>query len=150
MTFSFDTNVLIYAAGAHVGPKHLAADEMLARAALGGCVLTTQSLQEFFGVTVRKRLLPPPDARRVVVNLLRAFPEPCSVTSTSLQTAMSAAEQKLFSFWDALLLACADERGCEAVISEDMHPGAVLGRVRVVPAFDRAGSISAEADALLA
>jgi predicted nucleic acid-binding protein len=54
-----------------------------------------------------------------------------------------------FSFWDALLLATAEAGGCEAIISEDMHPGAMLGRVRVVPAFDGAGNISPEADALL-
>jgi predicted nucleic acid-binding protein len=63
---------------------------------------------------------------------------------------MLESEQKRFSFWDALLLASAGEAGCEAVISEDMRPGAMFGGVRIIPAFDKAGGISPEADALLA
>jgi predicted nucleic acid-binding protein len=55
---------------------------------------------------------------------------------------MDASNAGCFQFHDAVLLATAETAGCTAVISEDMHPGARLGRIQVVPAFDAAGGIT--------
>jgi len=43
--------------------------------------------------------------------------------------ATSAAQQGRFSYWDAMLLACAEEAGCTLVLSEDTGDGARLGNV---------------------
>jgi len=149
--FSLDTNVLVYAADPNAGPKLAVAQQIILRAAPRDCLLTLQSLQEFYSATVSKRRLLPLAARTAVEQFIATFRRPpAAVSTSSLRLAMTVAGQKRFAFWDALLLASAGEAGCEAVISEDMHPGAMLGPVRVVPAFDTAGNISPEADALLA
>jgi len=109
---------------------------------LDDTVLTLQSLAEFRHVTVRKRLAPP----HIVASQYRALcalcrdPVPASIAT--LERALLAWDSKRFSFWDSMLLAAAASAGCEAIISEDMTPGAELDGLRVVGAFDPTGGIA--------
>jgi predicted nucleic acid-binding protein len=93
-------------------------------------------------------LSPRPIAAVQVRRWMTAFPSPTAASPTAVVAAMDAAMEGRFSCWDALLLATAAEAGCRAAISEDMAAGAVLGSIRVVPAFAD-GGVSAAARALL-
>jgi predicted nucleic acid-binding protein len=109
--------------------------------------MTLQALAEFFAATTRKRLLPPAAAQRAIAEWLTLFPQAIPVHSAALLSA--AAAPAVFSFWDALLVTTAAHAGCLAVISEDMAPGSMLAGARIVPAFDLAGAVSAEARGLI-
>lgn len=69
-------------------------------------------------------------------------------TREAVIRAMVEAEEGRFSFWDALLLAAAEEAGCTVCLSEDMADGAKLGRL-VVRAPFAAGGLSQASRELL-
>ncbi len=119
------------------------------RAARLNCVLTLQSLAEFFRATTRKQIVPYAEAAAQVERWLKLFPDLALASASALASAMAAAASGRFAFFDALLLATAGEAGCVAVLSEDMADGATLGRVRVLKSFDTAGRISPLARALI-
>ena len=54
-----------------------------------------------------------------------------------------------FGFWDAVMLACAEEAGCTICLSEDMKDGASLGGITVRNPFGAKG-LSPAALAVLA
>jgi predicted nucleic acid-binding protein len=145
--FTLDSNILVYAVDRSARERHESAVEMLARASRRDFVLIPQALAEFFSAATRKRLAPRDLATAQLQDWLDAFPVAAGPTARSVLTAAKATPH--FQFFDALLLATAGAAGCSALISEDMHPGAVLGGVRVVAAFDPAGGIAPEARALL-
>ena len=121
---------------------------MLARAPYLDCVLTPQSLAEFFQAVTRKAIVPRAETTGQLRRWLDVFqivpgPPPAGLL------AAAAASTGRFQFYDALLLATAGAGGCTAVISEDMGDGAELDGVRVVAAFDAAGGIGPGALTLL-
>ncbi len=144
---TLDTNVLVYCVQADDRRQRPALD--LVELTIGGrCVLMLQSLGEFFVAATRKRCLTPNAAAGQVRRWLEVFPRPVPPSPPAVGAAISAAAAGRFAYWDALLLATAAEAGCEAVISEDMAPGATLNGIRVVPAFS-GDRVSPEALALL-
>src|SRR5579872_3766930 len=116
----------------------------MARASRRDCVLTPQSLSEFFHATTRKRLVPSTDAAEQVSDWIDLFAITPGVSPSGLLRAVEAATAGRFQFYDALLLATAREAGCAAVVSEDMADGAELNGVRVVAPFDGHGGINAQ------
>ena len=52
--FTFDTNILVYAADRTAGRRHDVAKDLLGRARESNCVLTLQGLSEFFFAATRK------------------------------------------------------------------------------------------------
>ena len=112
------------------------------------CVLTTQSLAEFFQVTTRKRIVPRLLAARYVGRWCAAFPI-VGAGPAELLSALAASNSGAFQFYDALLVATAATAGCTAVISEDMHPGSQLDGAQIVAAFDASGAIGPAARNLL-
>jgi predicted nucleic acid-binding protein len=144
---TLDSNILVYAVQAG-DPRQFAALELLRLAAGGSCVLTLQALGEFFFAATRKGMATRSAAAAQVRRWSILFPSPVAASATALEAAMNASVEGRFSYWDALLLATAAEAGCGAAISEDMAAGAVLGSIRVVPAFAD-GGVSPAARALL-
>lgn len=147
--FSLDSNVLVYAADSTDARRHASAVSIIGRAARQPCVLTPQAFAEFFAVTSRKSIMPRAEAVAQIRDWIELFSVSAGPTADLVLAAAEAAASGRFQFYDALLLATAGAAGCEAVISEDMHPGATLAGARVVPAFDAGGGIGAEALALL-
>ena len=98
------------------------------------CVLTLQSLAEFFHATTRKNLLGASDAGSFVRDWLEVF-EVAPATGAALADAMSAVDEHRLSFWDAMLWATARQAGCSAIVSEDMQHGRRLGGVEFVNPF---------------
>jgi predicted nucleic acid-binding protein len=145
---TLDANVLVYAADRQ-DPRAPAAQEIIARAAQTDCILTVQALGEFLTVVLRKKVVPQEDASRLLTRWVTVFGQPAPHDGSGLALALEAAALGRFQFWDAMLLATAGAAGCTALISEDMAPGARLGEVTVVRAFDGA-AVSPEAAAVLA
>ena len=145
--FTLDTNILIYAVDGAAGVKHRLAFAIVDQAAECDCVLTLQALGEFYHATTRKGGL---DRRRAVSQItdwIVQFPT-AAANESALQAALVAASSGKFGFWDALMLATADEAGCSVLVSEDMHDGACMGGVTVQSPFAR-GALTASVRQLI-
>ena len=128
--FTIDTNILIYAGDfREVAKQPLAA--AIVRAAIGrDCRITIQAVMEFYAAARRRLAMTAAAAAIEARRHLTLFATIGPSHSATLR-ALDAAEAGLFSHWDALLLATADEAGCTAALSEDMHDGARFGNLVV-------------------
>jgi predicted nucleic acid-binding protein len=130
----FDTNVLVYADDASSPEKQNRAIALLAEhLRRGTAVVSLQVLQEYFVAATRKLGVAPEMAQRKVEILARARVvrfEPGDVIA-----AIELHRLTRISFWDALIVHAARSAGVQALYSEDLQPGAVLGGVRVVNPF---------------
>ena len=149
MRFTLDANILVYAADGAEPVRRAAADEIINRAIPGDCVLTPQSLAEFFQAVTRKQIIPRVAAASQVRRWMGLFTLSHGADASALRVALQAAEAGRFQFYDALFLATARQAGCTAAISEDMADGAELDGVRIIAAFAPDGRISPGAEALL-
>lgn len=127
-----DTNVLVYAHDRGAGEKNARARELVARLWRERTgVVSTQVLQELY-VNVRRKASAPisaPEARALVEDYL-AWPLVVNDGATILQ-AVAIEERFGLSFWDALVVASAQEAGVEVLWSEDLNDGQAYGSVVV-------------------
>jgi len=129
-----DTNLLVYADSAdEPGKQRRAIDLIKQHRADGTAVLSTQVLQEFVNVALRKLLLPPALIRERL-DFYAGF-ETVSATSGLMAGAIDLHVLHSFSFYDALILQAAIVSGCQQLLSEDMQHGANFGGVRIVNPF---------------
>lgn len=127
-----DTNVLVYAVDhAETRRQEVALEVVSAIRASGYGVVSTQVMQEFFSVLVRKLGVQPVDARRLTLTL-NDF-EVISLTPIDVEAAMNLTILHKLSFWDTLILAAATAAGCKRIYSEDFHAGKLLGLTIVNP-----------------
>ena len=145
--FTLDTNVLVYAADELAGAKHALAAELVDRAVGRDCVLTLQSLAEFYHATTRKGVVPARDAADQVRDWMTLFPI-AAADETALVAALKLSTAKKASIWDALLIGTAASAGCAVVVSENMQHGQRLGGVRLCNPF-KADALSDEIQRLL-
>jgi len=126
--------VLVYADDASSPEKQNRAIALLAEhLRRGTAVVSLQVLQEYFVAATRKLGVAPEMAQRKVEILARARVvrfEPGDVIA-----AIELHRLTRISFWDALIVHAARSAGVQALYSEDLQPGAVLGGVRVVNPF---------------
>lgn len=132
--FSLDTNILVYAVDHRDPAKHIAAKAIIEAAVDCDCRLTVQALTEFYAVTTRKIGLEAARAARLVGDWVGVFPR-IDRDWSAVETALDAAVAGRFAFWDALLLATAEQAGCTVLLSEDMADGARLGNIVVRAPF---------------
>lgn len=145
--FSLDTNILVYAADRLAADRHRLAVELVNRAAGGDCILTLQSLAEFYHAVTRKGVVPAREAAGQVRDWTSLFPI-AAADEASLAAALQLSSVKKVSIWDALILSTAAAAGCTVVVSEDMQDGQRLGGVRLCNPF-KAGSLSEDVLRLL-
>ena len=131
-----DSNMLIYAHDRSAGAKRDRAVAICGHlwSERTGC-LSVQVLQEFF-VTVTRKLCTPV-ARAQAREVVRAY-SPWVLNPTTPQTVLRATEigeAARIGFWDALILAAAEQCGAETVYSEDLNDGQSIAGVRVVNPF---------------
>jgi predicted nucleic acid-binding protein len=131
---SLDANLLVYAADNQAGERHRLAVALLRRASGADCVLTLQSLGEFFHVITRKGKLAPADAFAAVESLRAAFPVAAAAPEI-LGIALPAVLQHGLPYWDAMLWATAQQADCRLLLSEDFQDGRRLGQVTFVDPF---------------
>jgi predicted nucleic acid-binding protein len=128
-----DTNILVYAHDADAGAKRDRAIETLRRlwdANTGR--LSVQVLQEFY-VNVTQKLATPL-ARATAREVLSAYGawvrEPMTVAT--VRRATDLAEMARLSFWDALIVAAAEQAGAGELYTEDLNSGQMIAGVVVV------------------
>ena len=130
-----DTNILIYAYDESAGARHTRAQALVAELwrSRRGC-LSVQVLQEFYVVGARKLIQIPPADLRVILNDIALW-QIHTPTAPDVLAAVDLHERYQISFWDAMILQSAAQRGCQVVWSEDLNAGQIYGGVRVVNPF---------------
>lgn len=125
-----DTNVLIYAF-AEGEEKAEAAEAALS----AGGVISVQVLNEFTHVCSRKLKLSwaEIEERREVIKLLVSEITPITLALHDAAVALARAHQ--FSFYDAMIVAAAQNSGCTVLLSEDLHDGWASGGLRIENPF---------------
>lgn len=130
----FDTNVLLYMYSTADLSKQARAQELFNECDNSGrIVLSTQVVQEFFVVGLRKLALPRQLLRQATIALLEL---PLIIIGPPhILKAVQDEERYQISFWDALILAAAESCGAEVLYTEDLNHGQKYGTVQVCNPF---------------
>lgn len=128
-----DTNILVYAHDKDAGSKRTKAAQVLTQLwdeRLGR--LSVQVLQEFYVTVVKKQATGIARATaREVVNMYAPWVQH-PTTPTTILRATELAELAQISFWDALILASAEQAGAAQLYSEDLNSGQVIAGVKII------------------
>ena len=118
----FDTNILIYAHDNADPFKQLRAQETMDAAIKADkLVISTQVMQEFYAVAVRKRWMTPAQAHSLLVRLAEHAVVPANADTVLRSVALQQREQ--LSIWDALVVQAALDARCSVLFSEDLQEG---------------------------
>lgn len=129
-----DTNVLVYAEASDEPVKQRAALALLKQLYDGACgVLSTQVLQEYCNVALKKLRLPPPHVR-AQLDLYEQF-EVVQMTPAIIRAGLDLHQTRSVSFYDALIVSSAQVAGCNVLLSEDFNTGETLAGVRIINPF---------------
>ena len=132
---SLDTNILIYAVDKDAGEKQIIAIRLIEKCVLNyDCVLTLQSLSEFYFAATRKGIVNHSDAEAQVKDWQVLFPTILPSTHT-VNYALKAVGEHNISFWDAMLWSVAQEHHVTELFSEDFQQGRKLKGVTFVNPF---------------
>jgi predicted nucleic acid-binding protein len=128
-----DTNILIYAHDTDAGLKRERAVRTLRTLwADGAGRLSVQVLQEFYVNTTRKLSTPVAhsSAREVVNSYGVWIREP--TTAETITRAIDIAAMAQISFWDALIVASAEQAQATQIYSEDLNTGQSIAGIKIV------------------
>ncbi len=116
-----DTNILVYASTPN-DPRSPLAQSLLRQ----GGIISVQVLNEFTNVALwkLKRTWPEITAALAIIRVL--FPDPRPITIDTHSAAVRIAANEGFSFYDALIVASAQQAGCATLLSEDLQHGRVI------------------------
>ena len=129
-----DTNVLVYADAGDEPARQARAVTLIAEHRRQGTgVLSTQVLQEYANVALRKLRLPLPLVRERLAFYARL--EVVPATPALIAGALDLHALRGFSFYDALIVQAAITSGCAQLLTEDMQTGAVVEGLRIVNPF---------------
>ena len=118
----FDTNVVVYAHDPSVPHKRAQARMAMAQAMRADeCVISTQVMQEFYNVVLRKRLMTPAQAVQVLAQLAQHTVVCASAESVLRSIALQ--QRHRLSIWDALVVQAALDAHCAVLYSEDLQAG---------------------------
>ena len=131
---SLDTNILVYSVDLDAGEKHKKAIELFALLTPSNCVLSLQSLCEFFAAVTRKKLMPLDDAMAQVDDWQQLFPV-VSAGGGTLARALGAVKRYQLSFWDAMLWATVHEASIATLLSEDFQHQQHIKGVQIINPF---------------
>ena len=131
-----DTNVLVYAEASDAPLKQRAALTLLKGLYEEGLgVLSTQVLQEYCNVALKKLKLPAQYVR-AQLDLYEQF-EVVQVTPGIIRADLDLHQTRSVSFFDAIVLASAHASGCNVIWTEDMNVGELVNGVRIANPFAR-------------
>ena len=138
MSVFVDTNVLVYARDPDHPEKHEHALEWVDHLwTSGDGRVSTQVLNEYY-VTVTRRLTPGlshDEARTDVEDLFAWDPQP--IDTAIIQRALGLTETVSISYWDALIVAAAQQVGCTHLLTEALTDGQRIDTVTVISPFTR-------------
>lgn len=131
-----DSNILIYAHDLDAGEKRARAVTRLQDLwDMGTGRLSVQVLQEFYVNATRK--LATPVARSTAREVIKTYGVwvPRATTVETVTRATNIAEFAQLSFWDALIVASAEDVGAEEILSEDLNDRQVIAGIRIINPF---------------
>jgi len=129
-----DTNVLVYAEASDAPERQRVALDLLKRLfQTSNGVLSTQVLQEYCNVAVKKLKLPTQYIRAQLA-MYEQF-EIVQVTPSIIHDGLDLHQTRSLSFYDAVVVASAQAAGCSVLFSEDMNAGETIDGVRIVNPF---------------
>ena len=133
MTF-LDTNVLIYSIDGKDPAKQAVAREIVVSAVRGGgFLILAQVLNEFSNIALLKLKLSVEEVRKFVSFFSRIGV--VSLESRWTDAALLLKQRYETQFFDSLLLAAAQENGCDEILTEDLNDGQMYGSVKAVNPF---------------
>ncbi len=130
MTAFFDTNILVYA----FNVVEAKSPKAMAIASSGGCV-SIQTLNEMVNVFRRKLRWNWSDIEVALQSVLLLMDKPLPLTVGMHQAAFALARDHNISIYDALIVAAAQQAGCDTLYSEDMQHGRRFGALAIVNPF---------------
>ena len=129
-----DTNVFVYSQDRADPQKRKTAMELLQQlSSQGSLVISTQVLQEFACVAVKKLKLNIPETNTLIDELAKL--PMLAIDPSTIKDAVTIHFAHSLSFFDSLILATAIRHGCSCVYSEDMADGQTIRGVRVINPF---------------
>lgn len=131
-----DTNILVYAYDERDARKHSVAVNLIRDLGPDGAVISYQVVHEFFNIALGKSRarLSIPDAQTLLQKVFRPLLRVPS-TVALVSSALSIQERYLLSWYDSLIVAAAQEAGCNVLYSEDLQHGQQFGAVTVRDPF---------------
>lgn len=132
--YTLDTNILVYAVDLDAGEKHEKAMDIVTQAIGNDCILTIQSLAEFYSAVTRKKYVKPAQATEFIQTWTQLFVV-AGTNGACLMKALHGVETYQLAFWDAMLWATAKHAGCNIILSEDFHDQQVLEGVQIINPF---------------
>ncbi|MBM3341914.1 MAG: PIN domain-containing protein [Betaproteobacteria bacterium] len=132
--WSLDTNILVYSVDLDAGARHDRAIELFELLTPDNCVLSLQSLSEFYAAVTRKKLMPMADAMAQIDDWQQLFPVVAAKGAT-LTRALAGVKRYQLSFWDALLWATVREARVDTLLSEDFQHEQLLEGVQIINPF---------------
>lgn len=127
-----DTNILIYAFAAN-DPRSSRAESLIAE----GGVIGVQVLNEFTNVTRRKLRWQWDQVEASLAVVEELFGPVAPLTTAIHARAVVLARERELSVHDALIVAAAQDAGCELLFSEDLQHGQRFGTLAVENPFRR-------------
>jgi predicted nucleic acid-binding protein len=129
-----DTNILIYAEASDLPAKQKSALTLLKQLYENTSgVLSTQVLQEYCNVALKKLKLTP-EYVRDQLDLYEQF-EVIQVTPSIIRAGIDLHQTRCVAFYDAIVIASAQTAGCSVLFSEDMNTGEIIDGVQIVNPF---------------
>ena len=131
-----DTNVMLYAIDDRDADKRDRARDWLRACWERYCGrISVQVLSEFY-VNARKRY---PEAiaggdARALVRRYQHW-KPWAIDHATMETAWAVESRYGFSYWDSLIVAAAQQQGCQYLLSEDLQHGQVIDSVQILNPF---------------
>ena len=129
-----DSNVFVYFADGRDPAKQSVARAVLADA-IGNpqCVISSQVLNEFANVAMKKLSMTEDEARQYVESFqsIRVVFQQSGWTVRALEIK----KQYGLQFYDSLMLAAAEAAGCSEFLSEDLNDGQVYCGLKVINPF---------------
>ena len=133
MTF-LDTNVLVYSIDGKDPAKQVVARGIVVSAVRGGgFLISAQVLNEFSNIALLKLKLSVEEVRKFVSFFSRIGV--VSLESRWTDAALLLKQRYETQFFDSLLLAAAQENGCDEILTEDLNDGQMYGSVKAVNPF---------------
>jgi predicted nucleic acid-binding protein len=119
-----DTNLLIYYTADNLEKKKRVRELLLASTTI---LISTQVVNEFVAVTVRKGIHPRDEAIRYALEFMDLFTV-IPVDVPVVRRSFDLMGKHGFSNWDSLILAAALEHSCALLYSEDLQHGQIIDR----------------------
>lgn len=116
-----DSNILIYAVSNEL-PKTEMARQVLSNNKI---IISTQTLNEFCNVVLRKKILTIEQTSFAVSVFLNDFAV-MDTTSDLVMNALNVKAKYHYSYWDSVMIACALNSGVNILYSEDMAHGQII------------------------